>query len=86
MTKIKAVGHLRTELGEDEIEIEKVLTVKDVLDEITTFLLKNNVMFKLSRTNTLIIVNGVEISALNGESTLLKSDDEVVLVPVSHGG
>jgi molybdopterin synthase sulfur carrier subunit len=38
------------------------------------------------RPNTLIIVNGKEISALNGLETLLKDGDEVVFVPVSHGG
>jgi molybdopterin synthase sulfur carrier subunit len=38
------------------------------------------------RPNTLIIVNGREISVLNGLETLLKDGDEVVFVPVSHGG
>jgi molybdopterin synthase sulfur carrier subunit len=38
------------------------------------------------RPNMLIIVNGREISVLNGLETLLKDGDEVVFVPVSHGG
>jgi molybdopterin synthase sulfur carrier subunit len=38
------------------------------------------------KPNTLIIVNGKEISVLNGLETLLKDGDEVVFVPVSHGG
>lgn len=38
------------------------------------------------RPNTLIIVNGREISALKGLETILKDGDEVVLIPVSHGG
>jgi molybdopterin synthase sulfur carrier subunit len=38
------------------------------------------------RPNTLIIVNGKEISILKGLETLLKDGDEVVFVPVSHGG
>ena len=38
------------------------------------------------KPNTLIIVNGREISVLNGLETLLKDGDEVVFVPVSHGG
>ncbi|MEM1565933.1 MAG: MoaD/ThiS family protein [Candidatus Bathyarchaeia archaeon] len=38
------------------------------------------------RPNALIIVNGKEISVLNGLETILKDEDEVVFVPVSHGG
>ncbi len=38
------------------------------------------------RPNTLILVNGKEISVLNGLETLLKDGDEIVFVPVIHGG
>ncbi|MCS7115541.1 MAG: MoaD/ThiS family protein [Nitrososphaerota archaeon] len=38
------------------------------------------------RPNSLIIVNGKEISVLNGLETVLKDGDEVVFVPVLHGG
>jgi len=38
------------------------------------------------RPNTLIIVNGREISVLKGLDTILKDGDEVVFIPVSHGG
>ncbi|MBX5327864.1 MAG: MoaD/ThiS family protein [Candidatus Bathyarchaeota archaeon] len=38
------------------------------------------------RPNTLILVNGKEISVLNGLQTLLKDGDEVVFIPVIHGG
>jgi molybdopterin synthase sulfur carrier subunit len=38
------------------------------------------------RPNTLILVNGREISVLNGLETVLKDGDEVVFVPVVHGG
>jgi molybdopterin synthase sulfur carrier subunit len=36
--------------------------------------------------NALILVNGREIGVLNGLETRLKNGDEVVLVPVVHGG
>jgi molybdopterin synthase sulfur carrier subunit len=39
-----------------------------------------------SRPNALIIVNGREISVMKGLNTALKDGDEVVLVPVAHGG
>ncbi|MEM2946809.1 MAG: MoaD/ThiS family protein [Candidatus Bathyarchaeia archaeon] len=38
------------------------------------------------RPNTLIIVNGREISVLKGLEIVLKDGDEVIFIPVSHGG
>jgi molybdopterin converting factor small subunit len=38
------------------------------------------------RPNTLILVSGTEIGALNGIDGMLKDDDEVVFLPVVHGG
>ena len=38
------------------------------------------------RSNTLVLVNGIEISVLEGLETRLKDGDEIVLVPVVHGG
>ncbi|MEM3536712.1 MAG: MoaD/ThiS family protein, partial [Candidatus Bathyarchaeia archaeon] len=38
------------------------------------------------RPNTLILVNGKEISILNGLETRLSDGDEVVFIPVVHGG
>lgn len=38
------------------------------------------------RPNTLILVNGREISVLDGLATEICHGDEVVLIPVSHGG
>jgi MoaD family protein len=39
-----------------------------------------------SRSNSLILVNGKEISVLNGYETKLDDGDEIVFVPVVHGG
>jgi len=39
-----------------------------------------------SRFNGLILVNGREISVLNGLETKLNDGDEIVFVPVVHGG
>ena len=38
------------------------------------------------RTNVLMLVNGKEIGVLNGLETKLKDGDELVLIPVVHGG
>jgi molybdopterin converting factor small subunit len=36
--------------------------------------------------NALILVNGGEISVLDGVGTMVGDGDEVVFVPVTHGG
>ncbi len=38
------------------------------------------------KPNALILVNGREISVLEGLETKLKDGDEIVFVPVVHGG
>ena len=38
------------------------------------------------RLKVLVLVNGIEISVLNGVKTSLKDGDSVTFVPVSHGG
>ncbi len=38
------------------------------------------------RPNALVLVNGKEISVLHGLETEVEDGDEIVLVPVSHGG
>jgi molybdopterin converting factor small subunit len=38
------------------------------------------------RRSMLVLVNGREISVLNGLETRVNDEDEVVLVPVVHGG
>jgi MoaD family protein len=39
-----------------------------------------------AKSNSLILVNGREISVLDGYQTKLGDNDEVVFVPVVHGG
>jgi sulfur-carrier protein len=39
-----------------------------------------------SKSNALILVNGREISVLNGYETKLNDGDEIVFIPVVHGG
>jgi len=38
------------------------------------------------KLNTLILLNGREIGVLNRLETVLKDGDEIVFIPVSHGG
>jgi len=36
--------------------------------------------------NAVILLNGKDVSALNGLETITKDGDEIVLIPVIHGG
>jgi molybdopterin synthase sulfur carrier subunit len=90
---IRFVGAFRSVSGKSKLAIkfENVIPLRDAVKRI----LKE--MPKLERAlidpdledprpNTLILVNGREISVLNGLETMLEDGDEVVFVPVIHGG
>jgi molybdopterin synthase sulfur carrier subunit len=73
------------------ITLDKSESLRKVIDNFTekSPKLKNALIdpeLEKSRANTLVIVNGKEISVLKGLETKLKDGDEVVFVPVSHGG
>jgi len=90
---VRFVGSLRSIVGKSKItlDINEKITVKELIG----FIVKEFPHVKRTlidpeledpRPNALIIVNNREISVLNGLETALKDGDEVVLVPVSHGG
>jgi MoaD family protein len=90
---VKFIGALRHISGVDELALndEEGTSIRTLMNEIT----KEDPELKQSlidqqledpRPNALILVNGREISVLNGLDTSLKDGDEVVLVPVVHGG
>lgn len=66
-----SVGALVTELVKEAPELERSLIDQQLEDP---------------RPNALILVNGREIGVLDGLETRLKDGDEVVFVPVVHGG
>jgi molybdopterin synthase sulfur carrier subunit len=91
--KARFVGSLRSLSGEEivTLEIQKSLSLKDIMERITEKKPKLSGTFALSqpeklRTAVLILVNGKEISILKGLETIIKNGDELVFVPVLHGG
>ncbi|HDO42088.1 MAG TPA: hypothetical protein ENH03_04220, partial [Candidatus Bathyarchaeota archaeon] len=38
------------------------------------------------RPNTIILVNGKEISVLSGLETEIEDGDEITIIPIIHGG
>lgn len=90
---VKFIGAFRSISGKSKLSIR----VKDAvpLSEVIRQIIKEQPKIKRAlidpelgdpRPNALILVNGKEISVLNGLDTLVESGDEVILVPVVHGG
>ena len=73
------------------LKFKKAVPLKEAIKKITEEMpkLKRILIdpeFEDPRPNTLIVVNGKEISVLNGLETMLKDGDEVIFVPIIHGG
>ena len=90
---VKLTGPLRHAAGAERLTVDyrEGFTVKELLEDITaqTAGLKRNLIdphLKDPWLSTLILVNTTEISALNGLETALQDGDEIVLIPVVHGG
>jgi molybdopterin synthase sulfur carrier subunit len=90
---VRFIGPLRSILGKSKlgIEHENAISLRKALDKIVEELPQiKQALFDPEledpRPNVLILVNGKEIGVLNGLETILKNGDEVVFVPVIHGG
>lgn len=93
--KVKArfVGSLRTLSGEEllNLELQKSLSLAEVIKTIAKEKPKLRPSFVVSQpeklmTAMLILVNGKEVSVLDGLETTITDGDELVFVPVLHGG
>lgn len=90
---IRFVGAFRGMSEGDKLRfsLEGSITLKEVVKKVVNKLPKLeraliDSELKDPRPNALILVNGKEISVLNGLDTVLENGDEVVFVPVVHGG
>jgi len=89
---LKFIGSLRRDSGSNELALDsKGGTLIDVINRLTEQIpaLRRNLLdeqLDSPKPNALILVNGKEISVLNGLETKVKDGDEVVFVPVVHGG
>jgi MoaD family protein len=90
---VKFIGALRGISGKERlnVKIEKEMSLKKFIEKIVEKqpALKRALIdpeLEDPRPNALIIVNGKEISVLKGLETVISDGDEVVFVPVIHGG
>lgn len=90
---LKFIGALRHASGNEKIALDckAGASLMDLVNAVTKEMpsLRRNLLdeqLEEPKPNALILVNGKEISVLNGLETKLKDGDEVVFVPVVHGG
>jgi molybdopterin synthase sulfur carrier subunit len=92
---VKLYGVLKTAAKTENLELdfEAPISVRQLVNklidmiarpEFDTYLMDADT--KDPRPNTLILVSGTEVGALNGIDTILRDGDEVVFLPVAHGG
>ncbi len=90
---VKFIGALRSASGKSKIamKMKDSVSIQKLIREIGKKHPKlENVIIDTEledlRPKTLILVNGKEISILNGLETMLEDGDDVVFIPVLHGG
>ena len=90
---LKFIGAMRQISGKTQLTVnyQEGNTLKDLVSRLTGEMPQIQKMFSDhqlgdSASNSLVLVNGREISVLSGYETKLSDGDEIVFVPVVHGG
>jgi molybdopterin synthase sulfur carrier subunit len=93
IVNVKFIGSFRSLSGKDKLALrfEDSLPLRKVIREMVGELPKLEEALidrelDEPKTSMLILVDGKEISVLNGLDTVIRDGDEVVFVPVLHGG
>ena len=93
MIQIEFIGILqdKTSICQSEIKLNEPITIRTLLQRIISDFPKANDLLLDSESaplkqKILVFVNGKEINVLNGLETMLKEGDEIVFVPIIHGG
>ncbi|QDI89256.1 thiamine biosynthesis protein ThiS [Candidatus Nitrosopumilus sp. SW] len=85
MITVKLVGGAKKSFATEKLEIEKSdISIQELIDLLLE--LKSDDSPKLDTENILVAVNGVDSSAMDGKSTVIKENDVVSIIPVIHGG
>ena len=90
---VKFIGSFRSLSGKNMLvlRLEGSSPIRDVVKMIAEELPKLEPALidpesESPKTNLLVLVNGKEMSVLDGFETMIKDGDEVVFVPIVHGG
>jgi len=92
---VKLYGVLKTAANTDglELDFDGPVSVRQLVSKLVNVIGRTEFERYLidadledPRPNALILVSGTEVGALNGIDTMLRDGDEVVFLPVAHGG
>lgn len=90
---LKFIGALRQVSGKTHLttNFQECFTLKSLVAKLSQDMPQLEKIFSDqqlgdARSNALVLVNGREISILDGLETKLKDGDEIVFIPVVHGG
>ncbi len=86
MIRVRCVGHIRTSLSREELEIDDAEISATRLIERLREMGSNDPRLGFTKFNTIMIVNHGEAFTPGAADRTLKSGDEVLLLPFSHGG
>jgi len=85
MITVKLIGGAKKSFPTEYLQIDKSdISIQELIDLLLE--LKPADSAKLDTENILIAINGVDSSAMEGKSTLIKNNDLVSIIPVIHGG
>jgi len=90
---VKLMGVFRVFTGKNNVSLKlEKPTVREAVEKIAESLSSEFKRMLIDpelndpRPNALILVNGKEINVLKGLETKVKEGDQIILIPVSHGG
>lgn len=85
MINVRLVGGAKKSFAADHIEIDKSdIAVNDLFTVLQDMRLVNSP--ELDPKNTLVAINGVDTSAIDGAASMVRDGDVVSIIPVIHGG
>ena len=85
MIKVRCVGHIKTSLGMEEVELDCAqIEATELVERLRGMCVEKNPGF--NKFNTLAMVEDGEAFVPASDSKVIRSGERVVLIPVSHGG
>ncbi len=86
MLKVKFLGPLKSLIGNESVELTKNEVLLENLIEAIYEVAPQSENEGLDPSGILFIVNGSAVEMQEDRSRLLKDGDEIILLPVAHGG
>ncbi|MEM2539552.1 MAG: MoaD/ThiS family protein [Candidatus Bathyarchaeia archaeon] len=91
--EVRMLGMLKKISGRDRVslDLDEGLRLREVIERILEEInsLKDVLLdpeLRDPRPNIIVLVNGKDISVLDGLDTQIKDGDEIVFIPIIHGG